>query len=150
MPESLTADLKACHTCRIGTCCYGGVELTADELKRISKSNPPVAKPWFRKLIGKERSDDEHPFATVVRNGTCVFQDKNNFCLIYDVRPHYCREFPIEKGETAPHYRQLCVLFHEGWRANDPMKNNLLKREGKNLEKKFQQIEKTIDFSKGL
>ena len=150
MTRPLVADLKACATCSIGSCCYEGVELTAEELKRIIKFNPAVPKPWFRTLQGSEKSDEKHPFATVVKNGTCVFQGKDNRCKIYEVRPQYCRDFPLEHGQTAPHYQRLCVLFHQEWSAQSTMKKNLKKREGKKLDQRFKQIEKTVDFRKSL
>lgn len=107
------ADLEACNSCTVGSCCYEGVELTGAELKRIAASGPKVAKPWFRLMTEKEKSDDDHPFATVVRDGSCVFQDQNNRCTVYNVRPQYCRDFPLEDGKTATHYQRLCVLFHK-------------------------------------
>ena len=146
MPNTVVVDTHACKTCQIGSCCYEGVELTAEELKRIIASRPLVPKPWFRKLSDSEQSDQDHPFATVVRNGTCVFQGQDNLCTIYPVRPQYCRDFPIEEGKTAPHYCRLCVLFHEEWPAASQRKKNLLRREGPGLEKKLQQIEKSVDF----
>ncbi len=120
--------------------------MTTEEMQRIAATHPQVPIPWFRKLEGKELSDAEHPYATVVRNGTCVFQDKTNLCKIYDVRPQYCRDFPIEDGKTAPHYQRLCVLFHEQWSAQSALKKNLVKREGQKLAEKFNKIEKSIDF----
>ena len=129
MPKKITADLEACKTCRVGSCCYEGVELTSEELKRIVASDPPIEKPWFSVLTGKERSDAEHPFATVVRNGTCVFQDKNNRCTIYAIRPQYCRDFPLEDRTTALHYQRLCVLFHEQWPHNSSVRRTFDQRE---------------------
>ena len=129
MPEKITADLKACKTCRVGSCCYEGAELTKKELKRIIRYNPSVEKPWFRMVTESEKPDGIHNFSTIVRNGTCVFQDKDNRCMVYTVRPHYCRDFPLENNKTAPHYRRLCVLFHEKWAHNSGVRRTYNQRE---------------------
>ena len=118
MKEPIAADLAACKTCKVGSCCYEGAELNKKELKRIIQYNPSVPKPWVRLVEESEKPDGEHNFSTVVRNGTCVFQDGHNRCTVYKVRPHYCRDFPLENGKTAEHYQRLCVLFHEKWAHN--------------------------------
>src|ERR1043166_10171007 len=107
MAKNITADLEACKTCKVGSCCYEGTELNKKELKRILKLNPPVPKPWFRLVEEEDHPDGEHHFATVIRNGTCVFQDQHNRCMVYKVRPHYCRDFPLEDNKTAAHYAHL-------------------------------------------
>ncbi len=132
-PE-IKADLKACETCRVGSCCYEGVELTNQEMRRIIKFNPAIPKPWFRLVTKEEKPDGIHDFSTIVRNGTCVFQDGKNFCQVYKVRPHYCRDFPLENNKTAPHYKRLCVLFHEHWPKSSPVRAVYESRE--NLQKK--------------
>ncbi len=129
MPEPIVADLAACKSCRVGSCCYEGAELNKKELKRIIRYHPAVAKPWFRLVTDSEKPDGEHNFSTIIRDGTCVFQDKNNRCLVYKVRPHYCRDFPLENGQTAPHYRRLCVLFHEKWKHNSNVRHTYNQRE---------------------
>ncbi len=129
MPKQIEADLEACKTCKVGSCCYEGVELTNQEMRRILKVNPSVAKPWFRLVAEEEKPDGVHNFSTLVRNGTCVFQDDKNLCKIYEVRPQYCRDFPIEHGQTAPHYQRLCVLFHEKWPASSSVRRTYEQRE---------------------
>ena len=129
MQKKITADLEACKTCKVGSCCYEGTELNKKELKRIIKFNPDVPKPWFRLIEDQENPDGEHDFSTVVRNGTCVFQDKNNRCMVYKVRPHYCRDFPLEYNRDAPHYKRLCVLFHEQWASSSSVKRTYNQRE---------------------
>ena len=129
MSQTLTADIHACQSCRIGSCCYEGVELTNQELRRIVNSNPSVPKPWFRLLKDHEKPDGVHNFSTIVRGNSCVFQGPDNRCMIYEVRPQYCRDFPVEHGKTAPHYQRLCVLFHHQWPANSSTRRTYLQRE---------------------
>jgi len=90
-----------------------GVELNKKELERILVLDPPVKKPWFRVVEHHEEFDGTHHFTTLRRHGACVFQDKNNRCVIYSVRPHFCREFPLEQGEVAPYYQRLCRIFEK-------------------------------------
>ncbi len=100
LSEHAPAISSMCKKCRIGSCCYEGVELSAQELKTIVKFQPRVPKPWFRKLSPSEITDERHTFTTLVRHGTCVFQDKHNRCLIYPVRPDLCRQFPMENTDS--------------------------------------------------
>ncbi len=129
MNEELKADLEACKTCTVGSCCYEGAELTSQELKKIIQFNPPIPKPWFRLVEDDENPDGVHAFSTITRNGTCVFQDGNNRCLVYAARPHYCRDFPLEDQKTAPHYQRLCVLFHQEWPKDGSVWKNYNQRE---------------------
>ncbi len=119
-----------CKTCQAGTCCYEGVELTQRELLRIIEFKPRVAKPWFRLVDSGEEPDEKYPFATVLREGSCVFQDENNRCMIYPVRPFYCRQFPFEKRKLAPYFKRLCVLCRDQW-PNNIIRRTYLLREKK-------------------
>lgn len=129
MSQQTIADIAACKTCTVGSCCYEGTELNKKELKRILRAHPSVPKPWFRLVVDDEHPEGDHHFATVIRNGTCVFQDEHNRCLIYKVRPRYCRDFPVENGKTAPHYKRLCVLFHDQWAHNSQVRRTFHQRE---------------------
>lgn len=123
-------DPGACRTCTSGSCCYEGVELSAAQMRRILKYGPAVPKPWFRLVRPDEHPDKDYPFATVIRNGTCVFQDGLNRCRVYPVRPRFCREFPMENGRAAPFYKRLCVLFRDEWPDN-AVRRTYLRREKK-------------------
>lgn len=128
--EKDVSDQTVCDRCRVGSCCYEGAELTLAEIKAILKKNPGVPKPWFRLVEPHEGPDKKYPFSTVMRGGTCVFQDKNNRCLVYKVRPKHCREFPLEKGRPAPYYKRLCVVFCDQW-PNNSIKRTYVQREKK-------------------
>ena len=131
MPKAVVADVEACKSCKVGSCCYEGVDISLKEVQRIIKYNPNVPKPWFRLLDQKEILDKKYPFSTIVRNSSCVFHDENNRCMVYKVRPHFCRDFPLEDNKTAPHYKRLCVLFHADWAANSPVRRSYNQREKK-------------------
>jgi len=129
MPKKLFPDTAACKTCTAGSCCYEGAELSAKELRKIVKFNPNIPKPWFRLVEKYEEPEGEDHFTTLIRNGSCVFHDKNNRCMVYKVRPKHCRDFPVQDGKAAPYYKRLCVLFHEEWPANSSLRRILKERE---------------------
>ena len=129
MSEKIVPDLKACLKCKVGSCCYEGVDITREERDKIIAYNPNVPKPWFDVIPPEERDDDKHIYSTAIRNGTCVFQDENNRCMVYAVRPGHCQDFPLENEEAAPYYKRLCVLFHEQWENNN-VKETFEQREG--------------------
>jgi len=119
-----------CKKCRVGSCCYEGVELTKNEMKRILQYNPQTKKPWFRLVEKHEGIEKEYPFTTIMRNSSCVFQNKNNQCLIYPVRPKHCHDFPFEDKQFAPYRSRLCSNFYSKW------PNNAIKKAFKKREKK--------------
>jgi len=122
--------LKGCKECRIGSCCYEGAELSLKELKEILKSKPKVPKPWFRLVEKHEEPEKEYPFTTIVRGTSCVFQDKNNLCAIYDIRPRNCREFPLENKGLAKYFKRLCRQCYNEW-PNNVVKRSFSQRENK-------------------
>ncbi|MFH0877885.1 MAG: YkgJ family cysteine cluster protein [Candidatus Omnitrophota bacterium] len=97
-----------CRGCGFGTCCRHGVELDVFEVARILKKKLDIPKPWFEFLRRDSRMPSGFLFTTTVRNRRCVFQEKTGTCLVYDARPRYCREFPLEGGKKAPYYHHLC------------------------------------------
>jgi Fe-S-cluster containining protein len=131
MENKIVPDSRVCRNCTVGSCCYEGAELSPDELKRIIRYDPAVPKPWFRLVAPHEGPEEEYPFSTIMREGTCVFQDTDNRCLIYSVRPRSCRDFPYEKGKTAPYFQRLCVQWYQKW------PNNIIKRTCRQRVKRF-------------
>ncbi len=101
-------DPDLCRRCVVGSCCCDGVELDLFEVARILRRDPDVPRPWFRYLSRDKRFPSGFRFTTTVRNRRCVFQDADRRCVIYDIRPRFCREFPLEGGRRAPLYLYLC------------------------------------------
>lgn len=97
-----------CSDCRSGSCCRDGVELSREEVCRIEAFNPKVKKPWFGKVAKIDDPEPGFEFETVLRKRGCVFQADNKLCLVYSVRPSYCRQFPLESEELAEFYELLC------------------------------------------
>jgi len=131
MKKKHSINLETCRKCNIGSCCYEGAELSKKELIKILKVSPKIPKPWFRLVEKHEELDKEYPFTTIMRKGTCVFQDKNNRCAIYNVRPQNCREFPLEYNQAAPYYKRLCKVFNEQWGSNSSIRKVYKEREKK-------------------
>jgi Fe-S-cluster containining protein len=101
-------NLQLCRSCYLGTCCREGVETDLFEAATILKLSLDIPKPWFQFKGRDKRSPSGFTFSTAVKHRRCIFQDENRRCRIYDVRPRYCREFPLEDGRKAPYYHQLC------------------------------------------
>lgn len=113
-----------CKVCGYGECCREGVEADLWEVGRIlEESFLDIPRPWFKYLGRDKRFPSGYKFSTVLRNRRCVFQNKQNRCVIYEIRPRFCEEFPLEGREKAPYYRSLC---HYGKK-----KKNIRKRGGK-------------------
>ncbi|MFA5038584.1 MAG: YkgJ family cysteine cluster protein [Candidatus Omnitrophota bacterium] len=101
-------DLSLCRRCDLGSCCRDGVEVDLFEASQILKRAPAVPRPWFKFLRSDKRSPSGFVFSTVLRHRRCVFQNDAKRCIVYDIRPRYCREFPFEDGRPAPYYHALC------------------------------------------
>jgi len=101
-------DPDLCRQCAVGSCCCDGVELDLHEVARILRRDPDVPKPWFRYLSRDKRFPSGFRFTTTVRDRRCVFQTADRRCVIYDIRPRFCREFPMEGPRLAPQYPYLC------------------------------------------
>jgi Fe-S-cluster containining protein len=101
-------DLKLCRICDKGACCREGVEVDLFEVARILKRTLTIAKPWFHFIRRDKSSPSGFVFDTVVRGERCVFQAADRRCRVYNIRPRYCREFPLEDGQRAPYYHSLC------------------------------------------
>ncbi len=101
-------DLKLCKECFLGSCCRWGVELDLLEVAQILQKRLDIPKPWFEFLGRDKRYPSGYKFSTMVKNRRCIFQADNRRCLVYEVRPRYCSEFPLEDGKKAPYYHSLC------------------------------------------
>jgi Fe-S-cluster containining protein len=100
--------LEKCITCLTGSCCKDGVEVDLKEAQKISQLAIDLSKPWFEGLCEDRDMPSGWATSTVVREGRCVFQRSDYRCMIYEHRPMYCREFPLENGRVAELYDYLC------------------------------------------
>ncbi len=101
-------DTTVCTECYEGTCCREGVEVDLLEVARILELPLHIPKPWFE-FLGRDKSfTSGFKFGTVLKEERCVFQDRSMRCSIYEIRPRFCVEFPLEAGKKAPYYHSLC------------------------------------------
>jgi Fe-S-cluster containining protein len=100
--------LDLCKECVVGACCREGVEVDLYEVAAILKTDLDIPRPWFHFLRRDKRSPSGFVFGTNLRVRRCVFQGADRRCLVYSVRPRYCREFPLEGTRRAPEYHSLC------------------------------------------
>ena len=83
--EFKTTDCLACANC----CKTTGPLFTSADIERISKHFRQKPQQFIEKFL---RVDEDNDY--VLQTVPCTFLDKDNACMIYDVRPKACREFP--------------------------------------------------------
>lgn len=77
-----------CLTC--ANCCKTtGPLFTAADIERIAKHFKQKPQQFIDQYL---RIDEDKDY--VLQNVPCTFLDHENYCMIYDVRPKACREFP--------------------------------------------------------
>lgn len=83
--EFKRTDCLQCANC----CKTTGPLFTSADIERISKSVRQKPQQFIEQYL---RIDEDKDY--VLQNLPCAFLDNENYCLIYDVRPKACREFP--------------------------------------------------------
>lgn len=77
-----------CLTC--ANCCKTtGPLFTLADIERISKHLRQKPQQFIDQYL---RIDEDQDY--VLKSVPCTFLDAENYCMIYDVRPKACREFP--------------------------------------------------------
>lgn len=77
-----------CLTC--ANCCKTtGPLFTQADIERVSKHLRMKPQQFIDRYL---RIDEDNDF--VLQNVPCSFLDAENYCMIYDVRPKACREYP--------------------------------------------------------
>ena len=78
-------DCLACANC----CKTTGPLFTSADIERISKHLKQKPQQFIDQYL---RIDEDKDY--VLQSVPCTFLDSDNYCMIYDVRPKACREFP--------------------------------------------------------
>ena len=90
MLEIHDAEFKKTDCLQCANCCKTtGPLFTTADIERISKHFKQKPQQFIDQYL---RIDEEQDY--VVQSVPCTFLDAENACLIYDVRPKACREFP--------------------------------------------------------
>ncbi|MBK0369220.1 YkgJ family cysteine cluster protein [Flavobacterium agrisoli] len=83
--EFKKTDCLSCANC----CKTTGPLFTLADIERIAKHLRQKPQQFIAQFL---RIDEDNDY--VLQSVPCHFLDNENFCLIYDVRPKACREFP--------------------------------------------------------
>ena len=83
--EFKSTDCLTCANC----CKTTGPLFTIPDIERISKHFRVKAQQFISTYLRVDEDNDH-----VLQNVPCTFLDDQNRCMIYDVRPKACREFP--------------------------------------------------------
>ena len=90
MQELHDAEFKKtdCLTC--ANCCKTtGPLFTSADIERVAKRLKQKPQQFIEQFL---RIDEDQDY--VLQSVPCTFLDTENYCMIYDVRPKACREFP--------------------------------------------------------
>lgn len=83
--EFVRTDCLACANC----CKTTGPLFTSADIERIAKHFRMKPQHFIDQYL---RIDEDNDY--VLQSVPCTFLDAENYCMIYDVRPKACREFP--------------------------------------------------------
>lgn len=90
MQEIHTAVFKKTDCLSCANCCKTTGPLFTDaDIERISKHLKMKSQRFIEQYL---RIDEDQDY--VLKSVPCTFLDQENYCMIYDVRPKACREFP--------------------------------------------------------
>ncbi|MBW3518113.1 YkgJ family cysteine cluster protein [Flavobacterium sp. NKUCC04_CG] len=90
MEEIHTAVFKKTDCLSCGNCCKTtGPLFTSADIERISKHLKLKPQVFINQYL---RIDEDQDY--VLQTVPCTFLDHENYCMIYEVRPKACREFP--------------------------------------------------------
>ena len=90
MEDLHNAEFKKIDCLKCANCCKTTGPLFTDaDIERVSKYLRQKPQKFIEQYL---RIDEDRDY--VLQSVPCTFLDKENACLIYDVRPKACREFP--------------------------------------------------------
>ncbi|WP_291275128.1 YkgJ family cysteine cluster protein [Flavobacterium sp.] len=90
MQELHENEFKKTNCLECANCCKTtGPLFTSADIERIAKFLKLKPQQFIAQYL---RIDEEQDY--VLQNVPCTFLDHENYCMIYDVRPKACREFP--------------------------------------------------------
>ena len=90
MEDLHNAEFKKTDCLKCANCCKTTGPLFTDaDIERVSKYLRQKPQKFIEQYL---RIDEDRDY--VLQSVPCTFLDKENACLIYDVRPKACREFP--------------------------------------------------------
>lgn len=108
----MSIDCEKCH--KMSHCCKTGACVDLENAKKIMELG---LKGTFHEFKIDKDFPSGYMVATSYNDQPCTFLEEDGLCSIhkisYDLKPHYCKEFPLENGEVSPHVDELCVMSEE-------------------------------------
>ena len=90
MQEIHNSEFKKTNCLKCANCCKTtGPLFTLADIERISKHFRQKPQQFIDQHL---KIDEDQDY--VLKSVPCTFLDNENYCMIYDVRPKACREFP--------------------------------------------------------
>ena len=106
MQELHEAEFKKTDCLSCANCCKTtGPLFTIADIERISKHLKLKPQQFIDRYL---RIDEDKDY--VLQNVPCTFLDNENACVIYDVRPKACREFPHTDRKKFQQITNLTLL----------------------------------------
>ncbi|MFA5115531.1 MAG: hypothetical protein WC469_05675 [Candidatus Omnitrophota bacterium] len=102
-----------CNKCKTKhECCRMGAWVDLEEAKKILELN--IKGGDFFHLEKDKDYPSGYRIGTSIEDEPCTFITKDGLCSIhkidYNLKPHYCKEFPYERGRLSSFARYLCCI----------------------------------------
>lgn len=106
MQELHVAEFRRTDCLECANCCKTtGPLFTTADIERIAKHLRQKPQQFIDQYL---RIDEENDY--VLKSVPCAFLDSQNYCMIYDVRPKACREFPHTDRKKFQQIANLTLL----------------------------------------
>ena len=116
MSEGLRFECTLCGRCCTNHGDYAHVYLSGPDVVGLARTRGLSVSDFEREYTFV---DEDGWTQLKIRDGGCVFLQKDGGCGVYGARPTQCRTFPfwrdfVEKGEWTPEVRQICEGIGRG------------------------------------
>lgn len=106
MQDLHDAEFKKTNCLNCANCCKTtGPLFTSADIERVAKYLRQKPQQFINNYL---RVDEEQDY--VLQNVPCNFLDHENACMIYDVRPKACREFPHTYRKKFQQITELTLM----------------------------------------
>ncbi|SHF94348.1 hypothetical protein SAMN05444396_1033 [Flavobacterium segetis] len=106
MQDLHDAEFKKTNCLNCANCCKTtGPLFTSADIERVAKYLRQKPQQFINNYL---RVDEEQDY--VLQNVPCNFLDHENACMIYDVRPKACREFPHTDRKKFQQITELTLM----------------------------------------
>ncbi len=137
MSEGLRFECTLCGRCCTNHGDYAHVYLSGPDVVGLARNRGLSVSAFEREYTFV---DEDGWTQLKIRDGGCVFLQKDGGCGVYGARPTQCRTFPfwrdfVEKGEWTPEVRQICEGIGRGRRySRDEAERLMIEMEESDVE----------------